>query len=117
MSGVLRGVAPAACKEAALDVQVYASPQQRDRRAKTLACPAIALFWATADAAPAKVSGISHLIYKWKVLSFSSKNISFMNWKLLSALIYLWVDTRKFPSQSSENAQLGVRCALSVVRC
>jgi hypothetical protein len=28
---------------------------------------------ATADAAPAKMSGISHLIYKWKVLSFSSK--------------------------------------------
>jgi hypothetical protein len=42
-------------------------------RAKTLACPAIALFRATADAAPAKMSGISHLINKWKVLSFSSK--------------------------------------------
>ena len=54
MSGVLRGIAPAACKEATLDVQVYASDENP---------------WA----APAKMSGISHLIYKWKVLSFSSK--------------------------------------------
>ena len=43
------------------------------RGPKTLACLAIALFRATADAAPAKMSGISHLIYKCKVLSFSSK--------------------------------------------
>jgi hypothetical protein len=59
MSGVLRGFPP--------------STYRRTPRAKTLACPAIALFRATADAAPAKMSGISHLIYKWKVLSFSSK--------------------------------------------
>jgi hypothetical protein len=48
MSGVLRGFPPAAYFK-------YAS-------AKTLACPAIALYLATADAAPAKISGISHLI-------------------------------------------------------
>jgi len=44
MSGVLRGFAPAACEEAVCGVQMYAST-------KTLACPAIALFRATTDAA------------------------------------------------------------------
>ena len=61
--GVLRGVAPAACEEIGCGVQAYASPQ-------TLACPAIALFRATTDAALRLRQGFAARVIRTKIVHF-----------------------------------------------
>ena len=75
MSGFLRGF-PRSCPAYFWrgDVLKYASPYTAGQAVENPCLSRHSPFLrATADAAPAKMSGIPHLIYKLKVLSFSSK--------------------------------------------
>jgi hypothetical protein len=66
MSGVLRGFPPSTYKKVRLPATAGHAGEN------PCACPVKCEAYFT-GAAPAKMSGISQLIYKWKVLSFSSK--------------------------------------------